>query len=500
MKSGVTVLSALGTFACASLANAGIPVVYSSVTGQATATVPTGPGLAIAAEFTSFSRPTRSPDGTRWIFQAETGLPATENRVIVLMNGLTGSTVLREGQEAPWLAPGSGETLGGMNSVMGVNDNGLFAFGVNTDGTSTSTTDDYIIRFDGANYIAVVQQGAAVPPSLGLPGQTWGTAQNGIHTQPDGSIAFYNTVSAGGSRCVNGNAIVAQSTVTVPTNQPGGATSTFSSITDNTYGITPDGANHIYQANLATVQTVIHNGRVAVRVGDAVAGLPNAIASFNRVLMMSNSDWFVRGLTATDSEDFVIRNGTVVATTGAPIHTGATELYDDTITALPFFLSQGNNLGDYVIVGTTNNPDTNLDTVMVLNNTSVIAREGDPVDVNNNNIDDDDAFIAGFAVEGGYMTDDAVTCIVTLRTGGKGAPAGSAIIRLPLAPPVEDCPADINGDDQVNVADLLTVISTWGACPVPPTACPSDIAPIGGDGQVNVADLLSVISSWGACP
>lgn len=69
------------------------------------------------------------------------------------------------------------------------------------------------------------------------------------------------------------------------------------------------------------------------------------------------------------------------------------------------------------------------------------------------------------------------------------------VIRMP---PVQPCPADINGDHSVNVADLLSVISAWGACQsCPATPCPSDI---NHDCSVNVADLLTVISSWGACP
>ncbi len=59
-----------------------------------------------------------------------------------------------------------------------------------------------------------------------------------------------------------------------------------------------------------------------------------------------------------------------------------------------------------------------------------------------------------------------------------------------------DCVGDINGSNSVDVADLLQVITDWGACGNPGN-CPSDIT---GDGQVNVADLLSVISHWGSCP
>ena len=62
------------------------------------------------------------------------------------------------------------------------------------------------------------------------------------------------------------------------------------------------------------------------------------------------------------------------------------------------------------------------------------------------------------------------------------------------------CPADIapqpNGDRNVNTADLLLVINSWGPC----TGCVADIAPQpAGDNVVNVADLLLVINSWGPC-
>ena len=67
------------------------------------------------------------------------------------------------------------------------------------------------------------------------------------------------------------------------------------------------------------------------------------------------------------------------------------------------------------------------------------------------------------------------------------------------------CPSDIaGGDGQVDVNDLLAVITTWGSCPgCPPAHCAADIVPLGppqGDCQIDVNDLLAVISTWGACP
>ena len=59
-------------------------------------------------------------------------------------------------------------------------------------------------------------------------------------------------------------------------------------------------------------------------------------------------------------------------------------------------------------------------------------------------------------------------------------------------------PADINGDGVIGVADLLAMLSAWGACAAPPQPCLADIAPApSGDGNVNVQDLLMLIESWG---
>jgi len=54
----------------------------------------------------------------------------------------------------------------------------------------------------------------------------------------------------------------------------------------------------------------------------------------------------------------------------------------------------------------------------------------------------------------------------------------------------QDVPGDANGDDDVNVMDLLEVIQSWGACS---GSCPADL---NGDGTVDVMDLLMVLENW----
>jgi 6-phosphogluconolactonase (cycloisomerase 2 family) len=63
------------------------------------------------------------------------------------------------------------------------------------------------------------------------------------------------------------------------------------------------------------------------------------------------------------------------------------------------------------------------------------------------------------------------------------------------------CSGDLNHSGNVDVNDLLAVVSTWGACPgCPPAQCAADIAPPGGNCVIDVNDLLQVISHWGPCP
>lgn len=80
-----------------------------------------------------------------------------------------------------------------------------------------------------------------------------------------------------------------------------------------------------------------------------------------------------------------------------------------------------------------------------------------------------------------------------IRIGGPNTVTGSGTMTITCTVAGPACPADVNGDNSVNVSDLLAVINNWGPCP----GCPADI---NNDDQVNVADLLTVIGAWGDCP
>jgi hypothetical protein len=55
------------------------------------------------------------------------------------------------------------------------------------------------------------------------------------------------------------------------------------------------------------------------------------------------------------------------------------------------------------------------------------------------------------------------------------------------------CPADLNGDNVVDVFDLLALLAAWGPCA---SGCPADLD---GNGAVDVFDLLALLGDWGPC-
>ena len=72
---------------------------------------------------------------------------------------------------------------------------------------------------------------------------------------------------------------------------------------------------------------------------------------------------------------------------------------------------------------------------------------------------------------------------------GLGGTMDQINIILPTPP---DCSGDFNGDNSVDITDLLSLIAAWGTC----ESCPEDV---NTDGAVDVSDLLALIAAWGPC-
>ena len=97
----------------------------------------------------------------------------------------------------------------------------------------------------------------------------------------------------------------------------------------------------------------------------------------------------------------------------------------------------------------------------------------------------------GFELAGTIGQPDAGT-----MTGGDFILSGGFMAGVSAAPPEPPiCPADINGDAEVDGADLSLLLGAWGQCD-DPEACAADLT---GDGQVDGADLSLLLGAWGPC-
>lgn len=57
---------------------------------------------------------------------------------------------------------------------------------------------------------------------------------------------------------------------------------------------------------------------------------------------------------------------------------------------------------------------------------------------------------------------------------------------------LDACPADVNGDQSVDIDDLFQVLGAWGTC----DECAEDIT---DDGLVDIDDVFAVLAEWGPC-
>jgi len=486
-----------------------IRVIHSTIASSPTSLVPPGGALTSitpGTRFASFDRPYRSPNGTRWAMVADTDASTLLDAVILVGAGLGGSPRVQEGVSSVGNPP---ELFGPFDRNTGLRDDGRTYFSTNTNGPTTS--DEYVLTVTPDNLIGLWWQEGMQLPDVST--ENFGATMDSVHAVSPDLVALRASGTIGTAPdtqddfLIRGFTIVAQSGVTIPTGQAGGTTFPWENFDTNSFYGSYAGSTWIAKGDLATGTTtsddvVVVNNQVRLQENSIVPGSgfasPIAAGFAGEIAMSSNGDWFCRG-SNVDLQDWMVRNGIVIARTDAVVTPGSPELYDDTLTSTTFFSMTGNNAGDWIIGGVTNAVDINRNGVLVLNGVKVVVREGDRVDLNNNGLPDDDAFISAFANDDLFLTEDRFLYFQSTLRSSAGATLGSAFMRIKIDL-TTGCAANIGGGDgMVNVQDLLAVIAAWGPC-ADVNNCPADIVPPGGDNTVNVQDLLAVIGAWGACP
>ncbi|MDP7518918.1 MAG: hypothetical protein QF438_02065, partial [Phycisphaerales bacterium] len=118
--------------------------------------------------------------------------------------------------------------------------------------------------------------------------------------------------------------------------------------------------------------------------------------------------------------------------------------------------------------------------------------QGGGVDVTNSRFQHNDAGNSG----GGIVSvDEAVSLLSTEVCGNSPEQVFGTFVDLGENVIQAQCPceSDFDGNGEVDINDLLVVVSSWGACE------PGCVGDTNGDDIVDTDDLLTVISAWGVC-
>ncbi len=439
--------------------SASIKGVLSSIAGQPNSEVPGRPGTFFTT--TGFDRPFRSPDGTRFVLTADTDAATTADMVLLVGHNGVVTLGVAEGDVTP-----EGDGVGIIDTTYGINNAGQFVFSFNST-LGATTNDEVVVKFDGTTFSTVIREG----DFNGTLGFNYGATSGSAQIQADGSVSFQSnftgatTLTDTAVMRASGATLVAQEGVTIPTGQVDGNTYTVKALdsgaTDG-QGFFPnaDGSRHIWSGTindpaLTQDRVAVVDGAVVIQEGTVIpgSGFGSTASAINYVFMEANGDWFAYG-SNLDTGDWAIRNGAVVGATDTPIHTGATELWDDAPYAQTFFLTIGNNNGDYVVGGTTNNSTGIANAVLVLNGTSVLMRENDPVDLNNDGLFNDGVYVRTFRDDFAFMTDTELWISIRLRDepNAQGCATndpdiGGALVKISLPPTGPVCgTADFDGD------------------------------------------------------
>jgi len=412
-------------------------------------------GLPEATNFRALESVFISPTGTRWMVKGRTQQGSTEENILLLGTGTGGTMFAQEGQPMPGGVAGEvvdffGSAIGRFNSL------DQFAYSARARGGSSAVFQK-VIFWNGATSTIPTQMGdlyTGLDDLLpNLPGdETVGNSIGSIHLFDDGRIGAHdqtigNIHSSKRPAISHDRAMFHQSETTTVLDLAGTGTIQIDGISSNSFYTSPDGAHWValmdIDPSFSTDYALVYDGQMQIQNGQAVAGSAVICGSIFNTQVASNGDWFARGRddsgTSSSAPDWAARSGALIATTGQALSGG--ESYGTV-----FYAFTGNASGDWALACNTDDPNPATDQVLVWNG-QVVAREGDPVDVDGNGAFDDGAFLgrgnntlAVFQANDLALTDANDLYVLAALNDGLGNDLGSlpafgtpdALIRIEL--------------------------------------------------------------------
>ena len=403
-----------------------VVVLYSEIATDASSQVTGVPGLFIDA----IDRMGSSPDGTQWIVtvQLDTGNFFDDEFLIV-----NGTVQAREGTNPPYLPLGRNHEV--FDQSVRILNSGAFAFA--GDFTGNTANDDFVARGIPAGSISILaRQG---DPLMGAPaGWLAGAVDSVVIT--DAGIGYEVSSITGGppasqnNALMLNNAILAQHGVDAPGGQFTGSTETWDEFDRQKFWATSDAAHTLIQGQvdgLASQDNVIVvDGQVVLQEGFPIplSGLPDLVEInlLTDAYLADNGDWMAEGQFEVSFDAWAVYNGIPVALQDDPIFPGSAENW-----AAPFDAVACNTLGDFIVVGTTD-AAADQNQVVVLQGQRVLAREGDPVDLDGNGMFDDNVYLREFGANGFSLGDNRRLYFSGLLEDGAGTNLGDFCGYLPI--------------------------------------------------------------------
>jgi hypothetical protein len=531
MRSALTpaALAALA-FAAPCVHAAGIQVIYTKINLHPSSQIP-GPidldGNPAPSEWKGLENFVLSPGGTNWMLKGRTNLGSDLEHIVVLGSGMTASRFVQEGEHAPGGGPDERFENFGNNSTNAApigrfDENGNFAFSTRVRAAATGSADapngQRVVTWNGSSFSVHHKQNDPYTGVWDLVSQPGGNEPgnefvsntiNAVHLLNNGTIGSCDTQIGNVAFTMRPGLFYNQALyhqaggIDTVTSFGGSGDSTFAfstGLTADRFITTPDGAHAMFVGTIAgspSRSVLVLDNQIIIQNGQPPApGVAN-VGTVTNFDLLSNGDWYAWGGYAAQGGFWAVKNGVLIARTGDPITAESSEHWGSTI-----YMATGNRTGDYVVAGSTDAPSATNE-VIALNNSAVLAREGDMIDLDNNGQDDDNAFIGrGSNSLSAYqnamfgVSDDGSCYFFANIHDAAGADLGSpsffgnpnAFLRITFRGTV--CEADFNGDAVLDFFDYLDFASAFDA---------EDIsADFNGDQIVDFFDYLDFVAAFDA--
>jgi hypothetical protein len=492
-----------------------IEVIYTKIPGTPKAAVPGAvdlTGAPIATDFRAMEDLWVSPDGARWLLKGRTQAGSDMETILLMGSGTTGTRLAQEGNFIPGGGADERYDFFGSSGITFDSTN-RFAFTARARTMATGSTSapngQRVLYFDGSTITLRFKEGDLIGGLMdtGATGdEKFGNSVGSVHLLDDGRIGSQDSTITGIST-TRRPAIMydatgfKQSNVSTFTGIDGSTTETWATLLANLFNTTPDGAHWmaqgraVSQASSATI--LVRDNAAVLATGTTIPGSTVTVDAIFAYAQLPNGTWYARGDEVGDN-DWAVKNGVVVAKTGDPITPGSTEHWGAVFQAF-----NGNRAGDWVLAGTTDNPDAGRNEVVVYNGAGgamVLAREGDPVDINGNGMFDDGAFIGrgnntltAFDPNDLAITDGRMVYFIANLHDADSIDLNSnpsfgtpqSLMRTQVANP---CPADFNGVGGVTVQDIFDFLAAYFA-----NSPSADFNHVGG---VTVQDIFDFLAAY----